>query len=155
MVSVLTARIRTFGNPRSPAPPRWQDAMNSTPDRTPGDKATVDVDELIRGIHAARDASDLEKLAVRFREARARTLHAFRPRLRRAQAQAYAHAGLVALGKGDRGLARLHFYNSLRNRPFKFKTYGRFVKTFMPLGLVRILSGRRVRDARISDSRRA
>jgi len=42
-------------------------------------------------------------------------------------------------------MARLHFYRALRDRPFQFKTFARLAKTFLPLWLARILSGRTVR----------
>jgi hypothetical protein len=129
---------------------RLKDSMDSDLNQTRSDHAVVV--ELIRKIYAARQAFDLKTLTVQFKAAHARTLRAFRRELRRAQAQAYAHAGLAALGRGQRHLSRLNFYHSLRNRPLKFKTLARLARTFLPLGLARILSGRTVGDARSAEN---
>jgi predicted O-methyltransferase YrrM len=99
-----------------------------------------------------RPRSKIKKLRRQFNAARSATitavdeiLGAIRVDNKREAAQKSAHAGLAALGKGDRDLARLHFYRSLRDRPFKFKTYVRLARTFLPVGLARKLSGHTVR----------
>jgi predicted O-methyltransferase YrrM len=101
-----------------------------------------------------RQPSDLKRLAREFREARTRTLRATLLQLqqvqRRRRAQAFSHAGLAALGRGERAFARLNFYHSLRNRPFKLKNYVRLARTFLPLAVAHALSGNRVKDARRS-----
>ena len=99
-----------------------------------------------------RQPSDMKRLKRQFKAARATTARAidefFKPirvARKREAAQVSEHAGLMALGQGERRLARLHLYRALRDRPFQFKTYARLAKTFLPLGLARALSGRTVR----------
>ena len=101
-----------------------------------------------------RQFSDLNKLTRRFRKARARTLRTMKSTLRplqraekRCRAQAYSGAGLDALGRGERGVALLNFYHSVRKRPFKFKNYARFARALLPLKVAQALSGNRVKRA--------
>jgi len=103
----------------------------------------------------SRRRSEIRRLKRQFNAARSATILAvdeildpIRVDRKREAAQMSAHAGLTALGKGDRNLARLHFYRSLRDRPLKLKTYMRLARTFLPVGLARILSGRTVRSGR-------
>jgi len=92
-----------------------------------------------------RQPSQIERLSRQFTAARAAAILGLEETLRssyRTAAQIFAHAGLAALARGDRRLARLHFYRSLHYRPLRLKTYARLTRTFLPLGLARILSGR-------------
>jgi predicted O-methyltransferase YrrM len=98
-----------------------------------------------------RQQLEIEKLEWQFKKARATTILSIdgtldfsNVGLRRRAAHDSAHDGLMALRKGERDLARLHFYRALRDRPLKLKTYMRLARTFLPLGLARALSGRRV-----------
>ncbi len=102
----------------------------------------------------SRRTSDVKRLAGQFRKARTRTLNATNTILkplgaseRKRRAQSYSTAGLQALGRGEQAVARLNFYYSLRYRPFKLRNYGRLARTFLPLAMVRVLSGSTVRNA--------
>jgi len=98
--------------------------------------------------------SDRTTLARQFSEARAKALKATYTNLRKAErrylARYHSRAGLKALGRGEQAAARLSFYYSLRNRPFKLKNYGRLARTFLPPALARALSGGTVKNTRNS-----
>ncbi len=99
--------------------------------------------------------SDRETLARQFSEARAKALKTTCTNLRKAErrylAQYHSRAGLKALGRGELAAARLSFYYSLRNRPFKVKNYARLARTFLPPALARALSGSTVKETRNSE----
>ncbi|HKV53502.1 MAG TPA: hypothetical protein VJN94_02570, partial [Candidatus Binataceae bacterium] len=60
----------------------------------------------------------------------------------RASRSILGYLGLMALGRGDRAAARQAFAAALKLDPFRVRNQLRFLKTFLPLGLARSLSGR-------------
>jgi glycosyltransferase involved in cell wall biosynthesis len=58
---------------------------------------------------------------------------------------AWGYAGLVALRDGDKLRARKAFASALRYRPFQVRAASRWLRTFLPMSVVRALSGRIVR----------
>jgi glycosyltransferase involved in cell wall biosynthesis len=66
----------------------------------------------------------------------------------RAFVSAWGYAGLVALRDGDKLRARQAFSCALRYGPFQFRTASRWLRTFLPMSAVRVLSGPVVRGAR-------
>jgi glycosyltransferase involved in cell wall biosynthesis len=65
----------------------------------------------------------------------------------RATRSILGYAGLKALGRGDRQLARRAFAGALKLDPLRARNIFRFVRTFMPFRLARALSGRTGRGA--------
>ncbi|HTT74735.1 MAG TPA: class I SAM-dependent methyltransferase [Candidatus Binataceae bacterium] len=55
--------------------------------------------------------------------------------------------GMRALTEGDSALARRCFLGALRIKPFRLKTYGRLLRTFLPLPFARALTRRKVTAA--------
>ncbi len=62
---------------------------------------------------------------------------------------AWGYAGLMALREGNKARARQAFSCALRYGPFHFRTASRWLRTFLPMSAVRMLSGRIVRGNRI------
>src|SRR5579863_3179830 len=60
----------------------------------------------------------------------------------RAPRSILGYIGLTALRDGDAGLARMAFRRALTIDPFRLRNYLRFMRTFLPHGLARALSGR-------------
>ncbi|MGH7931959.1 MAG: glycosyltransferase family A protein [Candidatus Binataceae bacterium] len=60
----------------------------------------------------------------------------------RASRSILGYIGLTALNAGDASAARRAFLNALLVDPLRFKNYLRLLRTFLPLGLARALSGR-------------
>jgi glycosyltransferase involved in cell wall biosynthesis len=60
----------------------------------------------------------------------------------RATRSILGYAGLRALGRGDRQLARRAFGEALKLDPWRARNIFRFVRTFLPVRLARSLSGR-------------
>jgi glycosyltransferase involved in cell wall biosynthesis len=58
---------------------------------------------------------------------------------------AWGYAGLVALRDGDKLRARKAFASALRYGPFQVRAASRWLRTFLPMSVVRALSGRIVR----------
>ncbi len=65
----------------------------------------------------------------------------------RATRSILGYAGLRALRRGDRQSARRAFAGALRLDPWRARNIFRFMRTFLPLGLARLLSGRTGRSA--------
>ncbi|HJU29035.1 MAG TPA: glycosyltransferase [Candidatus Binataceae bacterium] len=63
----------------------------------------------------------------------------------RATRSILGYAGLMALGRGDRMAARRAFGSALEIDPYRFKNRLRLLKTYLPLPLARMLSGRTAR----------
>jgi glycosyltransferase involved in cell wall biosynthesis len=61
---------------------------------------------------------------------------------------AWGYAGLVALREGDKLRARRAFACAMRYGPFQVRSASRWLRTFLPMSLVRALSGRIVRGDR-------
>jgi glycosyltransferase involved in cell wall biosynthesis len=61
---------------------------------------------------------------------------------RRAPRSILGYVGLQALRRGDRVTAREAFARALQLDPYRMKNVLRFLRTFLPLGLARLLSGR-------------
>jgi glycosyltransferase involved in cell wall biosynthesis len=61
---------------------------------------------------------------------------------RRAGRSILAYIGLKALNEGDRALAREAFRRALATDPLRFKNYLRLLRTYLPHGLARALTGR-------------
>ncbi len=72
----------------------------------------------------------------------------------RATRSILGYAGLKALGRGDRAMARRAFVGALKLHPYRLRNIFRFIKTFLPLGLARVLSGRTGNRARSSISQK-
>src|SRR5262249_16983211 len=90
-----------------------------------------------------RQPSQIDRRARQFTAARAtaiRSLEATFNSSDRSAAQVFAHAGLAALARGGPRPARMPPYRSPHHRPLPVETYMRLAKTFLPLGLARILS---------------
>jgi glycosyltransferase involved in cell wall biosynthesis len=60
----------------------------------------------------------------------------------RASRSMLGYMGLMALQRGDRTSARRAFANAIRIDPCRLKNHLRFIKTFLPIGVARSLSGR-------------
>jgi glycosyltransferase involved in cell wall biosynthesis len=58
---------------------------------------------------------------------------------------AWGYAGLVALREGDKLRARQAFSCAMRYGPFQLRSASRWLRTFLPMSAVRVLSGRVVR----------
>jgi len=61
---------------------------------------------------------------------------------------AWGYAGLVALRDGDKMRARKAFACAMRYGPFQVRAASRWLRTFLPMSVVRALSGRIVRGDR-------
>jgi len=61
---------------------------------------------------------------------------------RRAHRSIFGYIGLKALNEGDRALAREAFRRALATDPLRLKNYLRLLRTFLPDGLARSLTGR-------------
>jgi glycosyltransferase involved in cell wall biosynthesis len=61
---------------------------------------------------------------------------------------AWGYAGLVALRDGDKLRARRAFACAMRYGPFQMRSASRWLRTFLPMPVVRALSGRIVRGGR-------
>ncbi len=61
---------------------------------------------------------------------------------------AWGYAGLVALREGDKLGARRAFACAMRYGPFQVRSASRWLRTFLPMSMVRVLSGRIVRGHR-------
>ncbi len=61
---------------------------------------------------------------------------------------AWGYAGLVALREGDKLRARKAFACAMRYGPFQVRAASRWLRTFLPMSVVRALSGRIVRGDR-------
>jgi len=61
---------------------------------------------------------------------------------------AWGYAGLVALRDGDKMRARRAFACAMRYGPFQVRSASRWLRTFLPMSMVRALSGRIVRGDR-------
>jgi glycosyltransferase involved in cell wall biosynthesis len=61
---------------------------------------------------------------------------------------AWGYAGLVALRDGDKLRARRAFACAMRYGPFQIRAASRWLRTFLPMSVVRALSGRIVRGER-------
>ena len=61
---------------------------------------------------------------------------------------AWGYAGLVALREGDKLRARRAFACAMRYGPFQVRSASRWLRTFLPMSMVRALSGRIVRGGR-------
>ena len=61
---------------------------------------------------------------------------------------AWGYAGLVALREGDKLRARRAFACAMRYGPFQLRAASRWLRTFLPMTMVRALSGRIVRGDR-------
>jgi predicted O-methyltransferase YrrM len=63
-------------------------------------------------------------------------------RANRMRSSRLAHAGLVALRAGDRQAARRSFRAALREDPARVKNLFRYLRTYLPPGMARLLTGR-------------
>jgi hypothetical protein len=61
---------------------------------------------------------------------------------------AWGYAGLVALREGDKLRARRAFACAMHYGPFQVRAASRWLRTFLPMSVVRALSGRIVRGER-------
>jgi hypothetical protein len=61
---------------------------------------------------------------------------------------AWGYAGLVALRDGDKLRARRAFACAMRYGPFQVRAASRWLRTFLPMSVARVLSGRIVRGNR-------
>lgn len=63
-------------------------------------------------------------------------------RINRLKSNRLAHQGLVALRQGDRAAARQAFRAALRQDPTHAKNLFRYIRTYLPPGMARLLTGR-------------